>query len=398
MGFYDEIGVDPIINARGPATLLGNCVLAPDVIAAMSQAAGAFVVMAELEERAGAVISQITGAEAGYVTNGAAGALTLAAAACIAGTDVQIINRLPDTKGLPHDILIHRAHRYDYDHALRAAGARLVEIGFPSSTFPGELEKAISEQSVGVAFNATGTGNVIPLGTVARIAHDHGLPVIVDAALAVPPDDNLRTFIDQGADLVAFSGGKWIGGPPASGFLAGRADLIQSVALQHQDMDVQIPTWPLRHLIEGGRLSSPPYQGLGRALKVGKEEIAGLITALNRYVRRDAEAELRQWRQSADMIADSLCSVAGVSVSVSDCDSFYPTRVPILNIAVDPVVTGMSAFDVANALMRVRPRIYVDESRAAHNVLSVVPTSLQQGEDEVVAKALTESLQRQEPG
>ena len=135
-GFFAELGVERVINAVGPTTRLGSSVLAPDVIAAMTDAAGSFVRMNELQEAAGAAIAEITGAEAGYVTNGAAGGLMLAAAACIAGQDPLRMNQLPDTTGMPNEIIIHRIHRNGYDHALRAAGAKLIEIGFPDLVFP----------------------------------------------------------------------------------------------------------------------------------------------------------------------------------------------------------------------------------------------------------------------
>jgi L-seryl-tRNA(Ser) seleniumtransferase len=386
--FYARLGLETVVNARGPATILGNCTLAPEVAQAMVEASSAFVVMAELEERAGQVIAGITGAEAGYVTSGASAALTLAAAACIARADVATMNRLPDTRGIPNQILIHRAHRYDYDHALRAAGADLVEFGYPDLTFPGELEASISEEVVAVAFNAAGSYNVLPLSNVVAIAHAHGLPVIVDAALAVPPASNLRSFVAAGADLVAFSGGKWIGGPAASGFLAGRADLIQSVALQHQDMDVRIPTWPLRHLIDEGILASPPHQGLGRSLKVGKEEIAGLLVALNAYVERDAEEENRRWRSCAEAIVSAIRDVPGVLAEVREGDEVHPTRLPVVVLKVDPIITGRSAYDVVKLLLESRPRVYVDESQAWNDVIRIVPSSLGRGEADIVAGAL----------
>jgi len=387
--FYDSLGVERVINGVGPATRLGNCILADEVTKAMSEAARAFVRMDELQYRAGEVIAELTGAEAGYVTNGAAGALTLAAAACIARLEPTVMNRLPDTDGIPNEIVIHRAHRYDYDHALRAAGARLVEVGFAGLTFPHDLEAALGERTVAVAFNASGSRNVVPLPEVVAIAQRHGVPVIVDAALAVPPVENLRAFTAQGADLVAFSGGKWIGGPPASGFLAGKRDLIDSVALQQQDMDVRLPTWSQRDLI--ATPAQPPYQGLGRALKVGKEEIAGLVTALRLYTARDHEVDRARWRSAAQVIVDAVVGLPGVKAVVVDADG-DARRFPVAEIHVDPATARLSAYEIIAKLASGSPAIFLDESRAWDGAVRVTPTSLQGGEEIVIAEALSALL------
>src|SRR5262249_14617288 len=178
--------------------------------------------------------------------------------------------------GMRNEVVVHRAHRNSYDHAVRATGVRLVEVGHlghptPVATRPYELESALSERTAMVFWPAMGDParlGVLSLEETSRIAHAHGVPVLVDAAAALPPAGNLRAFVARGADLVTFSGGKALGGPQASGILAGRADLIRSVALQHQDMDVHPGTWTWRHLIAEGRLPGPPLQGLGRPCKV----------------------------------------------------------------------------------------------------------------------------------
>ena len=214
--------------------------------------------------------------------------LALGTAACVAGMDVAAMDRLPDTTGLRNEVIVQRGHRNSYDHAIRSAGVRFVEVGYlgypgAGGTMPWQIESAITERTAAIACPILDTPGCVPLPVVAEIAHRHGLPVIVDAAAELPPRSNLRRFIAEGADLVVFSGGKAIGGPQASGILAGRADLIASVALQHQDMDVRPETWNKRGLLDG-TVAGIPHQGFGRAMKVGREEIAGLITAL-RIVR-----------------------------------------------------------------------------------------------------------------
>ena len=288
MSVYQELGVTPVINAAATLTRLGGSRMAPDVLAAMSEAAESFVQIDQLQAKAGEVIAGITGAEAGYVTTGAAAALTLGTAACLAGMDVSKMDRLPDTTGMKNEVVVQKGHRNAYDHAVRAAGFTFVEVGtlgYPGAggTFGWQIEDAITDKTVAVFCPILDTPGTLSLKEVAQIAHAKGVPVIVDAAAELPPRSNLQKFIADGADLVAFSGGKAIGGPQSSGVLAGRADLIDSVALQQQDMDVRAETWSKRHFIDEGRVRGVPTQGFGRALKVGREEIVGLLTALKTF-------------------------------------------------------------------------------------------------------------------
>src|SRR5262245_35823123 len=224
MNFYQKLGLRRVINARSYSTKVGGSLMPPFVIQAMREAAESFVRIEDLQEAAGRLIAEVTGAEAGYVTSGAAAGLTLGMAACMAGLDPLRMNRLPDTEGMKNEVIIQRAHRNDYDHALRAAGAKVVEVGFNYATFPYDLDQAICERTAALFFLAGTTEGNLPLEQVVEIAHGHGLPVIMDAAAELPPAKNLRQFIAAGVDLVAFSGGKHIGGPQASGILCGRKD------------------------------------------------------------------------------------------------------------------------------------------------------------------------------
>src|SRR5438093_503112 len=243
-----ELGLRPVINVAGSVSRLGGTTLAPEVAEAMLAASRSFVPLVELQAWASDEIAAATGAEAGCVASGAAACLFLAAAACLARLDPAVMDRLPDTTGIPNEIAVHRAHRNPYDHALRAAGARFVEFGYLGPANPGtrrwQLEAALSERTAAVFYPAAATAGVLPMAEVAEVAHAHGLPVIVDAAEMLPPVENLRRFFDQGADLVAFSGGKAIGAPAASGMLAGRRDLILSATAQQQDMYVRPASWP----------------------------------------------------------------------------------------------------------------------------------------------------------
>lgn len=389
MGFYDDLGVPTLINAAGPLTRLGGSRLGPEVLAAMAEASSSFVHLDELQAAAGTVIAACTGAEAGYVAAGASAGLSLATAACVAGMDVAAFDRLPDTTGMRGEVVVQRGHRTSYDHAIRAVGVRMVEVGYlghpgAGGTFGWQIDAAITERTAAVACPIIDTPGMVPLAEVCAIAHARGVPVIVDAAAELPPRSNLRRFVADGADVVVFSGGKAIGGPQASGIVAGRADLIASIALQHQDMDVRPETWNLRHLL-GGALAGIPHQGVGRSMKVGREEIAGLITALRAYAAGDDEADRDAWMALLDIVADELGEPEGVRV-LRQLNVAKP--VPLLSIAVDAARVGLTGYEVVQALLAGEPSIAVSESYADHDVVIVNPQGLTEAEATMVGHRL----------
>lgn len=397
MSIYEEIGVRPVINAAGPLTRLSGMPLAPEVAAAMAEAAQRCVRIDELQEAAGHELARISGAEAGYVTAGAAAGLALGAAACIAGLDVAAMDRLPETTGLRSEIVIQRAHLTAYCHALRQAGARLVEVGYLGEpgqgiTWPWQIESAITERTAALAYAAGRFVGAVPLDGVVEIAHRHGLPVIVDAAAALPPAEHLRRFIAAGADLVAFSGGKAIGGPQASGILLGRADLIASVALQQQDMDVYPATWPWRgRYLETGILAGPPHHGLGRPMKVGKEEIVGLLVALRRFLARDHDAERRAQQARLDALADALDGLPGTRLRRLDGDAAEQGS-PRLIVQFDEAVFGKSAATVVNELAEGDPPVAVSQNWLHEGAIGLVASALREGEEAIVARRLRQVL------
>jgi D-glucosaminate-6-phosphate ammonia-lyase len=384
---YDQLGVRRMINARSYSTKAGGCVLPSEVMDAMREAAQSCIRMEDLQDAASRVIAEVTGAEAGIVTSGASAALTLAAAACLAGLDIVSMNQLPDTSGMKSEVIVHRSHRNDYDHALRLAGVQFVEVGFSYHTFAYEVESAISEKTAALFFLAGAHDGVVPFDEFVAIAHRHSLPVIVDASAELPPADNLRFFVERGADLVAFSGGKNIRGPQASGILCGKQQLILSAALQHQDMDVFPETWPRRHLLAAGTLAGPPHHGVGRGFKVGKEEIVGLITALKRYPSRDFQMELSVWKKDMESIATALHGIAGVEANV-----IFPQPngrpCPNVYVKIDPAVAKVTASDVINRLQEGTPGICVFEKLAASGTLVIMPEALQAREAAVIAARL----------
>jgi len=393
MTIYEQLGVRRIINARSFSTKCGGGVLPAPVLEAMREAAQACVRIADLQEAAGRVVAEATGAEAAMVTSGAAAALTLGAAACLAGLDVHRMNRLPDTSGIPNEIVVLRTHRNDYDHALLAAGARFVEAGYSYCTFDYEVESAISERTAALFYQAGVDTGAIALSSFVAIAHRHGLPVIVDAAAELPPASNLRSFCNAGADLVAFSGGKHLRGPQSSGILCGRKDLILSATLQHQDMDVLPESWPLRHLIAEGRLAGPPHHGIGRGFKVGKEEIAGLVRAVQLYPQRDFAAELAAWRADVDCIVEAVRGLPGMDARVT-----FPQPggkpVPYAVLTVDAQQAGLSANDLVIALEEGDPPICVFETMARSGTVVFKPEALEPGDAALIARRLTGILKR----
>lgn len=392
---YAELGVRTLINAAGTQTRFGGAPLPSEVIQAMADAATSCVRMEELQEAAGKVIAEITGAEAGYVTSGAAAGLTLAVAACIAGFDVARMDQLPATTGLANEIVVQRAHRNAYDHAARAAGARFVEVGYlgypgAGGTHPWQIEAAISERTAALYWACIDAKGIVPLEELCRIAHRHGLPVIVDASAALPPPENLRRFVAAGADLVSFSGGKALLGPQASGILCGRRDLIESVLLQHQDMDVHPETWTYRsRYLESGILAGPPHQGLGRGFKVGKEEIVGLVTALKLYVARDHAADRARWDRLMRAVLDGVSDLAHVRATYA-CPASQP--IPRVRLDLDEAALGFTALDAITRLIDGTPRIAVSEGGAREGALVINPLSLKDEDVPPLVKRLREIL------
>lgn len=383
-GIYARLGVKRRINAAGTLTRLGGSLMADAVLDAMREAAQGSVDIGELQAAAGRAIARATGAEAGLVTSGAAAALTLAAASCIAGYDVAKMARLPDARGIPNEILIPRTHRNAYDHALRAAGAVLVDIGHNDrGTGAGirgleawEIDAAITPATVAFAFTAT--PETIPaLPGIVEACRRRGLKLIVDAAAQLPPASNLRAFVAAGADLVVFSGGKAIGGPQASGILAGKRDLIASALLQQLDMDVDPARWAAPEIVDRARVPVPPHHGIGRAFKVGKEEIVGLIVALENFAARDDAAHAAGLRARLEAIAASL---------PKGRTRITGSRIPLLEIDAGD---GPAA---AAKLQAGDPPVHIGERDLAKGVLLVDLQTVRAADDAKLAAALARAI------
>ncbi len=388
-GNLGDLGLKAVVNAIGYATPLGNGRLDEAVIDAMADASRHFMSIADLQNVVGSRIAEITHSEAGYVVSGASAGLTLATAACIAGMNPSLMNQLPRTApDVPSTVVVHRSHRYDYDHAVRQAGAELREVGFPNLTFPYELEDAIRDDTAAVLYRGDGSRNVVPLDEVIDIARSRRVPVIIDAALTVPPVENLWHYSDAGADLVVFSGGKAIGGPPASGFVVGRADLIASIALQHQDMDVRIETWARDSY--GEPVVYPPYQGIGRPMKIGKEQIVGLHVALNRYIDRDHEADLQRWRDQVDRIRGRVAEqLPHLAMTIEEGRGDPANYVPQLRLELG---SRENAAAISRRLMQRNPSVYLNEAALWAGSLIVVPTCVRDDEEPMLIDALVHEI------
>jgi len=379
---YDELGVPTVINATGTKTRISGSLIREEAVEAMAAAAESFVRISDLQSKASDLISSVTGAEAGYVTSGASAGLLLAAAACIARDDLDAMYQLPNTKGLADEILVPRTHRTGYDHALRAAGASLVDIGTndphlgtgSQSVEPWEISEAITEDTAAIAYLQKEYTDP-PLPEVVDIAHENNIPVIVDAAAEVPPVSNLSRFIDDGADLVAFSGGKAIRGPQTTGILAGRADLIESVALQQLDMHAADTVWdPPTDLVDVNRFNGVPRQGIGRSLKVGKEELVGLITALKLFVNEDHSALDDEWLDRATQIVEELSSEPVVSTRMTEADKTSIT--PEVVVSLDEEAAGLTTADLVLSLRQEDPRVFVGADSLPADAFTINPMCL----------------------
>jgi L-seryl-tRNA(Ser) seleniumtransferase len=397
MSIYERYGVTPIINASGSVTRLGGAPMPEPVLSAFREAAGETVPLERLQAAASKHIAKITGTQAGLVTAGSAAALTLGTAAILTGYDLAKMERLPHCDGFPHELVIAREQRSGYDHAVRAAGARLIEVGFNEivanagvrRTEAWEYEAAFGAETAGVVYVYSPTSQP-SLAEVVERAHRHRLPVLVDAAGELPPRENLKAIADTGADLVAFSGGKAIRGPQSTGILCGNRDLIAAAAVQMLDMDDHWELWdPPADFIDKSQLGGIPRHGIGRSMKVSKEEIVALLAALDLFVSGAYDADVRVFRSSLETIAGRLRDCAARCTIIEKGDVQSP---PILEIAIDERRLGRTALDVCRRLRAGSPPVYVGHGRLAQGVLVVNPLCLTEPHVDVLARRLSEEL------
>ena len=398
MDIYRKLGVIPIINAAGTLTRLGGTIMLPEVRRAMEEAADSLVPIEQLQAASSRTIAEVCGSEAGYVVSGAAAGLTMATAACMVGLDITKMDLLPFPRDIPDEVIICRSHRNSYDHAYRAAGAKLIEIGVSDrlagagvrDTELWEIEAAITDRTAAIAYTAI--PNSLPsLQQIKQTVLKYNIPVIVDGAAQLPPPSNLRRFIDVGADLVCFSGGKALRGPQATGIIAGRRDLIASIALQHLDMDVTDPLWdPPSDLIPKEKLKGIPRHGIGRGFKVSKEQIVGALAALESYTEKQCQKDQKQWQDIVHRVEQGLNTSNHIRLSVQSSNNRY--AIPILQIQIDEKSVGKSALEIAAELNHGNPPVYLGEKHIFEGILLVNPINLNEEAADKIVRRLKDIL------
>ncbi|HEV2716298.1 MAG TPA: aminotransferase class V-fold PLP-dependent enzyme [Terriglobales bacterium] len=372
--YYQKLGVTPFINAAGTYTVLSASSMPDEVQAAVALAAKQPVNLNELLDASGEYLARRLRCEAALVTSGAAAALVVGTAACVThGNDSAVLSIPTDMSTLKNEVIIQKTHRYGYDHALRNCGIRFVEV----ETLE-QYEQAFNERTVMTHFFNAGEGQISREDWV-RVAHQHGVPCFNDAAADVPPISNLWNYTQMGFDLVTFSGGKGLRGPQCTGLLLGRKDLIEAAK----------------------KNNSPNSNTIGRGMKVAKEEIVGLVAAVDWFLSQDDAAMEAEYRKRAERIAAQLKNIPTVKTQV-----FIPAvaanHVPHLLITYDQNQIKITGAEVMQKMREGKPRIELNPSTGGApasvglpggpNTIVVGVWMMQPGEDVTVAKRLQEVL------
>jgi L-seryl-tRNA(Ser) seleniumtransferase len=364
--FYAQLGVGTFINAVGTITTMGGSLMPPKVVQAMAEAARNFVSLEELLEKAGARIAQLTGAPAAHICSGAAGGMMLAGAACLAGTDEEAIQRLPHVEGRPDEFIISLVDSHYYIHqGFELCGGRLVKVGTPQEVSVADYAKAMGPRTAAVVF-FLGSQPIEQLAQLIPVTRQRQVPVIVDAAAQLPPRSYLKEITGKGADLAVFSGGKGLFGPQSTGLILGRPDLVRACAL-----------------------NGSPHSAIGRGMKVGKEEIAGLLTAVELFMSQDEEALIKEWERRCRTIGQVADQVPGLSAEyTAPFANRFPPASPLVYLHFSPAAPRTAA-QVLAALDEGSPSI---RAGGGEQALSFGPQTLQEGEAEIIAQRLREIL------
>lgn len=361
---YQSIGVRPIINCMGTYTIISGSQTLPEVKRAMDEASRHYVHLDELMAGVGKRLAELTGAEWGIVTAGCCAAITHVTAACIAGADPERMQRLPYLHGLKSEVIIPDYSRNVYDHAARMLGVKIITVKDKT-----EFESAFSERTA-MVYVLAGPGDAGPMGTevLSAIARQKGVPVFVDAAAEVLTIPNVH--LQRGASVVAYSGGKCLRGPQCAGLALGEKNLLQAA-------------WA----------NSAPHHAFGRSLKVGKEEIMGMLTAVDAWTCRDHKAEWAQWTGWLDHISKRVTEVEGVTAEIRQPDEGLSNRSPSLLIRWDGARLGITGQELHKLLLDTEPRVIVDEARGSRpqrmeSQISIVAYMMAPGDGKVVAERL----------
>src|SRR5712692_8495737 len=360
---YTRIGVRPFINLTATYTINGGTLTLPEVKAAMDEASRYSVNIDELMDKVGERLAKLLQCECAIVTAGAAAALTHATSACLAGGDPEKMKQLPDLTGLKNEVIMPRQSRNVYDHAIRTVGVKMIEIDTRE-----DFHAALGKRTAVVAVLGTGeAAGKIRLEEMAEAAHKIGVPVLVDAAAELPTPPSI--YLKRGADLVAHSGGKIIRGPQCSGLLLGRKDLVKAA-------------W----------INGSPHHAFGRALKVGKEEIMGLLAAIEYFVsKRDMPSEYREWEGWYAHITKTVTRLAGIQTKVNPPSGASPF--PVLNVEWDPQKYNLTGGALYDLLLNGEPRIMSHAAGDGHSFI-IRPAAMQPGDEKLVAARLEQIFQR----
>ena len=373
---YRKLGIKPVINAQSWVTVLGGSIMRKEVLEAMNDASKVFVDMIELNKSAGKVIAKICNSEAGLVTNGCASAQVLMSAACMTGEDDYNVEKLPNTEGMKNEVIIFKGQRNRYDKAFETSGAIIKEFGTEEDATEDDLISVISNKTCAIAyvimpFYKPGIG----LKKTIEIAHKNSIPVILDAAAEIPPRSNLHRFINMGVDMVAFSGGKGIGGPQSSGILAGREDLINSAFKNSLNLHSNIAC-------------------VGRPMKVSKENIIGLVTALELYLDSNEEEEYDSWKEKSEYIKNQLKDIPNLDVKIENTPTDRQGTQPILYFHKD--WKGKSPEKIKEEMINGDPPIYLGVGGSnLHEYIgeiNIVMTNVMEGEEIIIADRLNKLL------
>jgi L-seryl-tRNA(Ser) seleniumtransferase len=361
--YFRELGVRPFINASGTYTAMTASLMPEEVMDAINYASKHYVMLDELHDKVGERIARLVKCEAAMVTAGAASALTLGTAGVLTGTDEQKIVDLPNLSSMKSEVIIQKSHRFGYDHAIRNCGVTLVEVETRE-----DLERAVNPKTAMMLFY----NNNNPVGRIrdeefAQLGKKHGIPTFNDAAADVPPVENLWKYTSMGFDLVTFSGGKGIRGPQSAGLLVGRKDLI-----------------------EAARRNAPPNGNtIGRGMKVNKEEMLGMLAALELYVEKDHEKERREFDKRAEEIRKAAAAVPGVTAEI-----FVPevaNHVPHVRVAWDGAANGLTPRAVVAAMRDGEPSIGI---RSEGQALVIGVWMMRPNEEKIVARRLRQVLEK----
>src|SRR5881296_1267093 len=369
---YEELGVTTVINCEGTMTMLGGSLPHPELEAVMMQAGRHFVSIPELEVAAGNKIAEMLKLPEGYtalVTSGAAAAMQSGLAGILTGSSETYIKQLPDLTGLKSEVIIQKSHRNPFDHQLRSTGVKLIEIETRD-----DLQKAVNDRTAMMHFTnfANGAGQ-IKVDDWPKLAKQYNLPCMNDAAADTPPVSHLWDYANMGYDLITFSGGKAIRGPQCAGLLIGRKDLVANALLNN----------------------SPHEDTLGRSQKVGKEEIIGMIKALELFLSEDHDALTKEWQDRLERISRQIAKVPGVSTSF-----FVPeiaNHVPHMRIIFDPAKISVTPKEVSQLLKDSKPSIVMSVGEEQPG-LGMNSFMLQPGEDKIVANQLVRILREHSTG